>query len=97
LTPAEPDFLSAISAGEQIDRCERLVLPGVGAFMDVVATLGRRGLDRPSLRHIDGGRPFRWTGLGLQMLSGVGYGDGEHRGLDVLRGSCVRSLFHLNG
>jgi len=28
--------------------------------------------------------------LGLQMLFDVGYEDGEHRGLGILRGKCVR-------
>ena len=79
-----------ISEPEQIGRADRIVLPGVGAFQDAVATLRRRHLDQPILRHIERGKPFLGICLGLQMLFDVGYEDGEHRGLGVLRGACVR-------
>ncbi len=79
-----------ISRPEQIESAEKLVLPGVGAFQDAVATLRDQHLDGPILRHIEKGKPFLGICLGLQMLFDVGYEDGEHRGLGVLRGSCVR-------
>jgi glutamine amidotransferase len=79
-----------ISEPEQIDRAEKIVLPGVGAFQDAVATLRSRGLDVPILSHVNKGKPFLGICLGLQMLFDVGYEDGEHRGLGVLRGKCVR-------
>jgi glutamine amidotransferase len=79
-----------ISEPEQIDRAEKLVLPGVGAFQDAVATLRRLGHDQAIRRHIDSGKPFLGICLGLQMLFDVGYEDGEHRGLGVFRGACVR-------
>jgi glutamine amidotransferase len=75
---------------EQIDAAEKVVLPGVGAFQDAVATLRERRLDEPILRHIRRGKLFLGVCLGLQMLFDVGYEDGEHRGLGVLKGKCVR-------
>ena len=79
-----------ISRPEEIDRAEKLVLPGVGAFCDAVATLRRQELAGPIVRHIERGRPFLGICLGLQMLFDVGYEDGEHRGLGVIPGRCVR-------
>ena len=79
-----------ISQPEQIEQADKIVLPGVGAFQDAVATLRDKHLDQPILRHIDRGKPFLGICLGLQMLFDVGYEDGEHRGLGVLRGKCVR-------
>jgi glutamine amidotransferase len=75
---------------EEIDAADKLVLPGVGAFQDAVATLRQRGHDQAIRRHIDSGKPFLGICLGLQMLFDVGYEDGEHRGLGVFRGACVR-------
>ena len=79
-----------ISEPEQIDAADKLVLPGVGAFRDAIATLRERGHDQAIRRYIDSGKPFLGICLGLQMLFDVGYEDGEHRGLGVFRGECVR-------
>ena len=79
-----------ISKPEQIDRAEKIVLPGVGAFQDAVATLREQHLVEPIVRHITRGKPFLGICLGLQMLFDVGYEDGEHRGMGVLKGKCVR-------
>ena len=79
-----------IDTAQQIERADRLVLPGVGAFQDAVATLRQKKFDAPIVEHIAKGKPFLGICLGLQMLFDVGYEDGEHKGLGVLRGTCVR-------
>ncbi len=83
-------FAQIISRPEEIDGADKLVLPGVGAFPDAVATLRDHQLVEPILRHIERGKPFLGICLGLQMLFDVGYENGEHAGLGVLRGKCVR-------
>lgn len=79
-----------VSRGEEIDAAEKVVLPGVGAFADAIRTLRQSGLAEPIVRHIERGKPFLGICLGLQMLFEVDYEDGEHRGLGVLKGKCVR-------
>ncbi|QOV89686.1 imidazole glycerol phosphate synthase subunit HisH [Humisphaera borealis] len=79
-----------VTEPEQIDRAERFVLPGVGAFQDAVAALRERSFVEPIIRHIQKGKPFLGICLGLQMLFDVGYEDGEHCGMGVLPGKCVR-------
>jgi imidazole glycerol-phosphate synthase subunit HisH len=79
-----------ISRGEEIDASEKIVLPGVGAFKDAIATLRERNLAEAILRHIGRGKPFLGICLGLQLLVDVGFEDGEHRGLGVIAGQCVR-------
>lgn len=79
-----------VSQPEQIEQADRLVLPGVGAFQDAVAVLRDGHFAEPILRHIHKGKPFLGICLGLQMLFDVGYEDGEHRGLGVLPGKCIR-------
>ncbi len=79
-----------ISKPEDIAKADKIVLPGVGAFQDAVATLRSSGLAEPIIEHIKAGKPFLGICLGLQMLFDVGYEDGEHKGLGVLGGACVR-------
>ena len=79
-----------VSTAEGIAAADRVVLPGVGAFKDAVATLRAKGLDGAIVEHVSRGRPLLGICLGLQMLFDVGYEDGEHRGLGILAGRCVR-------
>jgi glutamine amidotransferase len=79
-----------VERASEIQACDRLVLPGVGAFKDAIANLRERGLDEPILRHIENGRPFLGICLGLQLLFDYSEEDGRHEGLGVLRGRCVR-------
>jgi len=68
----------------------KVVLPGVGAFEDAMAELRCRELVKPVLAAIDSGKPFLGICLGLQLLFDVGYENGRHEGLGVLRGEVVR-------
>jgi glutamine amidotransferase len=79
-----------ISQPEQIDRAGKIVLPGVGAFQNAIATLREHHLVEPILRHIERNKSFLGICLGLQMLFDVGYEDGEHCGLGVIKGTCIR-------
>lgn len=79
-----------ISTSDQIRRSDKIVLPGVGAFQDAVRTLRERDLAPAIIDHINAGKPFLGICLGLQMLFDTGFEDGEHKGLGVLRGSCIR-------
>ncbi|MDD5218227.1 MAG: imidazole glycerol phosphate synthase subunit HisH [Candidatus Omnitrophica bacterium] len=51
-----------------IARCDKLVLPGVGAFKDAIWELKARGLFDPIREHIRTGKPFFGICLGLQLL-----------------------------
>jgi glutamine amidotransferase len=79
-----------ISKPEQVKKADKVVLPGVGAFADAVRTMRDTELAGPIIDHINSGKPFLGICLGLQMLFDVGYEDGTHQGLGVLRGKCVR-------
>ncbi|MDB5171589.1 MAG: imidazole glycerol phosphate synthase subunit HisH, partial [Phycisphaerales bacterium] len=57
-----------ISRPEEIEQADKIVLPGVGAFQDAVATLREKELAGPIVRHIDRGKSFLGICLGLQML-----------------------------
>jgi glutamine amidotransferase len=67
-----------------------LVLPGVGAFGDSVASLKAMGLEGVVLGAIREDRPFMGICVGLQLLFEVSEEMGEHRGLGVLAGRVQR-------
>jgi glutamine amidotransferase len=75
---------------EAVLEADKVVLPGVGAFKDAMDNLSSRGLDRAVKDAIAGGKQFLGICLGLQLLYGVSYEDGEHKGLGVLAGEVVR-------
>ncbi len=79
-----------VSTPEAIAKADHLVLPGVGAFCDAIATLRDKQFVKPILAHIQKDKPMLGICLGLQMLFDVGYEDGEHRGMGALAGKCVR-------
>ncbi len=53
---------------DAINRAEKIVVPGVGAFGDAMRELRERGLIEPLLRAITDQRPFLGICLGLQVL-----------------------------
>jgi glutamine amidotransferase len=74
----------------QIERADKVVLPGVGAFRDAIAELKRRELVQPIKDAIDSNKPFLGICLGLQLLFDVSYEDGQYEGLGVVAGEVVR-------
>ena len=78
------------SRPEQIERADKLVLPGVGAFRDAIAHLKQQELAQPVLQHIKADRPFLGICLGLQLLFDVSEEDGNWKGLGVTPGKVVR-------
>ena len=69
--------------------CERIILPGVGAFGDAADKLRQTGLDRFLCDQAADGKPLMGICLGMQLLFEKSYEFGEHRGLGLLRGSVV--------
>jgi glutamine amidotransferase len=84
-------FAAEISGDpNRVPECERLVLPGVGAFRDAIARLNETGLSEPIKEHVRKGKKFLGICLGMQLIFDVSYEDGEYRGLGILPGKVVR-------
>jgi imidazole glycerol-phosphate synthase subunit HisH len=57
-----------------LERADRIVLPGVGAFPDAMRNLRVRGLDDALTKHVlDAGAPFLGICLGMQLLATSGH------------------------
>jgi glutamine amidotransferase len=84
-------FAADISSDpNRIGECDKLVLPGVGAFRDAIACLNDTGLAGPIKEHIWKGKKFLGICLGMQMLFDVSYEDGEFKGLGLFPGEVKR-------
>ncbi len=53
---------------EGLDDCDKLILPGVGAFGDSMACMQERGLVAPVRNWLAAGRPFLGICIGYQLL-----------------------------
>jgi imidazole glycerol-phosphate synthase subunit HisH len=69
-----------------IEAADRLLLPGVGAFADGMASLQNRGLVDAIRRFAQTQRPLLGICLGMQMLASQSEEFGSHAGLDLIPG-----------
>ena len=74
---------------EVIKSCDRILLPGVGAFEDAAKKLRETGLDKVIIDEAKSGKPIMGICLGMQLLFEKSYEYGEHDGLSLLKGSVV--------
>jgi glutamine amidotransferase len=73
-----------------LESASSLVLPGVGAFGDAMASLRAQGFDRIIIEAARAGKPILGICLGYQLLFDEGEEFGLHRGLGLLPGRVVR-------
>lgn len=69
--------------------CERIILPGVGAFEDAIARLRAPRLDVFLHEQAAKGKPIMGICLGMQLLFEESYEYGCHKGLGLLKGKVV--------
>ena len=75
---------------ETILSADKVILPGVGAFGDAMATIRERGLESV-IRHVaDSGTPFLGICLGLQLLFERSDEAPGTEGLGILKGEILK-------
>ena len=74
---------------EILEKADKLILPGVGAFDDAAAKLRGSGLDRLVKEKAAAGVPLLGICLGMQLLFEKSFEYGEHEGLGLLKGQVV--------
>lgn len=86
-------FLGAsakISASPRdIEKADKLILPGVGAFGDAIGGLEKRGLIAPLKKALKAGKPYLGICLGLQILFEKSEESGV-KGLGIFKGEVKR-------
>ena len=79
----------AVVTGDKktIEKCDRIILPGVGAFADAAMKLEASGLGEVVREQAEAGKPILGICLGMQLLFDKSYEYGELRGLGLIKGS----------
>lgn len=78
-----------IKEAKELDTCDRVILPGVGAFRDAAEKLRDTGLDEAVVNTAEKGVPLLGICLGMQLLFDKSYEFGEFRGLSLIKGEVV--------
>lgn len=71
----------------ELGACDRLVLPGVGAFGDAARLLQKTGMADFVLSEAAAGKPILGICLGMQLLFERSLEYGDHRGLGLIPGT----------
>ncbi len=72
-----------------LEKADRIILPGVGAFGDAAEKLKAGGLADALCRLAAEGKPIMGICLGMQLLFQKSYEYGEHTGLGLIPGEIV--------
>lgn len=73
-----------------LERADRLILPGVGAFGDGMQNLERLGLVKPLTRMVERGKPILGICLGAELMARDSDEFGQHEGLGWIAASVRR-------
>lgn len=66
---------------ERVARCDKIIIPGVGAFQEAMENLRSRDMVGALNRHVDEGKPLLGICLGMQLICRRSHENGEHEGL----------------
>lgn len=74
---------------EVLAKCDRVILPGVGAFEDAIAKLKENGMDEFVKELASEGKPLMGICLGMQLMFDESHEYGIHKGLGLIPGKVV--------
>lgn len=85
-------FQSEITSDiKTLEACDRLILPGVGAFRDSMENIHEKGLYESIVKLVqEDKKPLLGICLGMQVLFEAGYEDGYTKGFGFLKGSIQK-------
>ncbi len=81
---------AVVSKPKDLKNCQKIVLPGVGAFSDAMAELKKHDMLSAIKEQIDSKKAFLGICLGMQLLFEQSQEAGETKGLMVLEGKVKK-------
>ena len=79
-----------ISKPEKLNKCAAIILPGVGAFGDAMNRLKSNNFIEAINEFKNTGKYILGICLGMQLLTDKSFEFGEHNGLGLVKGSCIK-------
>ncbi len=83
-----------IKEEKDYEKCERIILPGVGSFIPARDKLKESGLEEGLYRSVEKGKLLLGICLGMQLLFEEGEEEGKKKGLALIRGN-VKSIKNI--
>ena len=83
---AKAETIKRVSTHKDIQACDKIILPGVGAFGSAMEHLSARDLDKSLCEYAKSGRYMLGICLGMQLLFEKSYEFGEYKGLGLVEG-----------
>lgn len=74
---------------QELEKADKLILPGVGAFRDAIAKVVEMKFDELLRKFALENRPILGICLGMQLFFDVSQEFGEHKGLSLMEGNIV--------
>ena len=79
-----------ISDYREFGKADQLILPGVGAFKNAIATIRQKSYDQAIAEAISRKKPLMGICLGMQLLFDQSCENGQYEGLGLLPGRIVK-------
>ena len=73
----------------EINKCSKIILPGVGAFGPAIDKLNQLGFTKKIIESAKQEKPILGLCLGMQLLFEVSLEDGQHKGLGLIKGKVL--------
>ncbi|KAM0788614.1 hypothetical protein ACM66B_001733 [Microbotryomycetes sp. NB124-2] len=73
-----------VESVEDIERADRILFPGVGAFGSAMASLRQKGYDEPLRKFIQSGKPYMGICIGMQALFESSVESPDEKGLGII-------------
>jgi glutamine amidotransferase len=75
---------------KELEKTDKLILPGVGAFKDAINQLKEKELDYFIHKSVEKEKPLLGICLGMQLLFNSSQEYGNHKGLGILDGDIIK-------
>ena len=74
----------------QLSKCKKLILPGVGTFREGMERINYFKFDRLIYEHVNQNNYILGICLGMQLLMSIGYENGKCNGLNLIKGEVKK-------